>query len=237
MGQSSAVILFDLGNTLVEYYELAAFPGILRSAISETTNYLRQHGIVDRPQDELEQRVAAENHEALNYEVRPLEQRLRRIFSIDSDDPLLIDGACRAFMRPIFGLALVYSDVLPVLEDLRGAGYRTGIISNTPWGSPASLWLEETARLGLNDCVDEVIFCRDAGWRKPARQIFDHALQRFGAGPEQCVFIGDDPRWDIAGPETMGMRPILIDRTGTSTHPCHTIRSLHELPALLATRC
>lgn len=235
MRQLSKTVLFDLGNTLVRYYELADFPGILQSAITGTRSYLQQHQQLDNSEEELAQRVAAENHEAPNYEVRPLEQRLCRIFGIDSDNSEIIDGACRAFMRPIFDLAWIYPDVLPVLDELRSTGCRVGIVSNSPWGSPASLWREEAARLGLSNRVDEVIFCRDAGWRKPASQIFDHAMQRLGTQPEQCVFIGDDPRWDVAGPENIGMRPILIDRMGTGNHPCQTVRSLHEIPPLLAT--
>jgi len=47
-------------------------------------------------------------------------------------------------------------------------GYRTGIISNLPWGSPPALWREEVGRLGVAGEVDEVVFCGDAGYRKPA---------------------------------------------------------------------
>ena len=101
---------------------------------------------------------------------------------------------------------------------MRAQGIKTAIVSNTPWGSPAALWREELARLGLADAVDVLVFCPDCGWRKPARQIFDYALGKLKAMPEQCVFVGDDPRWDIAGPEAVGMAAVLIDRR-TQTLP------------------
>ena len=30
--------------------------------------------------------------------------------------------------------------------------------------------------------------------------------------PEDCMFVGDDLSWDIAGSEAAGMRPVLMDR-------------------------
>jgi FMN phosphatase YigB (HAD superfamily) len=58
------------------------------------------------------------------------------------------------------------------------AGFRTGIISNSPWGSPANLWRAEVQRLELLDAVDVTAFCGDVGWRKPARAISAHAGPR-----------------------------------------------------------
>lgn len=197
-------VLFDLGNTLVSYYEIPDFPPILRAAIGEVEGLLGTKAEWER--------VAAENFEAKDCQVRPLEGRLSRIFPDSPWSEELSDEACRRFMRPIFAIAHVYDDVLPTLAALREGGVRTAIVSNTPWGSPAALWREELARLGMADVVDVLVFCPDCGWRKPARQIFDHALQRLGAAPGDCAFVGDDPRWDVAGPQAAGMEAVLIDR-------------------------
>ncbi len=197
-------VLFDLGNTLVSYYELRDFPPILQAAIGEVERFLGTKAEGER--------VAAEDFEAKDFCVRPLEGRLRCIFPNAAWSEDIAVEACRRFLGPIFALARVYDDVLPTLDALRAQGVKMGIVSNTPWGSPAGLWREEMARLGLTDAVDVLVFCPDCGWRKPARPIFDHALARLGASPEQCVFVGDDPRWDIAGPQALGMEAVLIDR-------------------------
>ena len=120
---------------------------------------------------------------------------------------------CRRFMLPIFALGYVYEDTLPTLQELRAKGFRTAIVTNTPWGSPGKLWLEEIERHGLSRWVDTIVCCRDVGWRKPARQIFEHALLRLQRTPEYCIFVGDDPRWDIVGPRNVGIEAILLDRT------------------------
>ena len=197
-------VLFDLGNTLVSYYESKDFPPILRAAIGEVEAWTGTKAEWER--------VQAEKHTAKDFRVTPLEERLSRIFAEAAWDEAQRAEACRRFMMPIFSIARLYDDVLPALAVLRDQSIKTAIVSNTPWGSPAALWREELVRLGLADAVDLAVFCTDCGWRKPARQIFDYTLEKLKAAPEQCVFIGDDPRWDIVGPQSVGMDALLIDR-------------------------
>ena len=74
------------------------------------------------------------------------------------------------------------------------------------------------------------MFCGDVGWRKPSPRIFEHAAARLGIACGQCLFVGDEPEWDVAGSGAVGMRPVLIDRDGRhSTHPGERIGGLHEL--------
>lgn len=132
-------------------------------------------------------------------------------------------------MRPVFGTAQIYDDTIPALNALRSAGYRTGIVSNTPWGSPGYLWREELARWGLDTAVDDAVFCTDVGIRKPSREIFEYALKRLGAAPQQCVFIGDNPRCDVEGSEGVGMQALLIDREGENSERQPELKNLGDL--------
>lgn len=126
----------------------------------------------------------------------------------------MVDLMCRAFMGPIFKLGVVYDDVPGALADLRDRGLRLAVVSNTPWGSPAHLWREELDGLGIAPMVDAMFFCRDVGWRKPDERIFRHVFSSLGVGPDECLFVGDDPRWDIVGPNRVGMGSVLISRHG-----------------------
>ena len=246
-------ILLDLGNTLVRYYEREQFPAILRRAIGKARNLLTSREPLRVAEAAMWRRVDAENHEADDLSVRPLEDRLVRVFGLDEEgaqrvhqpasglrpDPQAeslchIDRLCGAFMEPIFSLAHVYDDVVPALEALRARGVRTAVVSNTPWGSPAHLWREELGRLGLRRLVDVDVFCGDVGWRKPDERIFRHALSLLRAEPDECIFVGDDPRWDVAGPRRVGMEAVLIDRTGSApAGDAPTVRNLSELEGLL----
>ena len=232
-------VLFDLGNTLVAYYLRAEWPGVARECIGGVRDLLAERGALEVAEDELWRRVEQEDYVAADHRVRPLEGRLARIFGLPSAAPdgkeaSSVDRLCRRFMEPIFARARPFEDAVPVLTELRDAGLRTAIVSNTPWGSPAALWREELERHGLAERVDLAVFCGDVGWRKPDRRIFVAALEALGVGAQDCAFVGDDARWDVAGPRAVGMEAVLVDRDGSAGRAAAPrTRSLRELRALL----
>ena len=236
-------VIFDLGNTLVSYFTREQWPAIRERAIGEVAACLGQRGMLRVDAADLPARVAAERgvgdlppdiaakrSQGDVHRVRPLEGRLARIFDLSPQEMEgeLAPELCRRFMKPIFATARRYDDALPTLAELRLRGVLTGILSNSPWGSPAELWREELARHELDTAVDAAVFCRDVGWRKPAPQGFAFIMDKLGVTAGECLFVGDDPRWDIAGPRAVGMDAVLIDRDG-ATGDAGAIRSLAEL--------
>jgi putative hydrolase of the HAD superfamily len=202
--------LFDLGNTLVRYYQPSEFPPILRSCLRQA---LSAAGISVSELDE--QRLFAHavrlNRERDDLAVRPLADRLQELFCPYAElTGTKMADACRAFLEPIFAGAKLDVAAPGVLETLRRGGVKTGIVSNTPWGSPSAPWKEELARHGLLAQVDAVVFCVDVGWRKPHPAPFQRALTRLGVPASEAIFVGDDPRWDVLGAERVGLRPLLL---------------------------
>ena len=224
-------ILFDLGNTLVEYYDSSQSAAVLAEALVEVHHLLDQHGLLTVAPEAAQQQMQAER-EAEDYRVRPLIGRLARAFELDGLDPAgpLAEELSRRFLRPIFARARRYDDTLPTLRELRARGFQSAIVSNSPWGSPVSLWREELRRLDLERHVDAAVFCGDVGWRKPARQIFDFALAKLHASPQESLFVGDHPQWDVAGAQAAGIEALLIDRRGSMRDAGERlIRHLSEL--------
>lgn len=221
--------MFDLGQTLVRYYDRSEIPTVLKECINSVQDFLGSKGLLVVSGKDVWQRVQDENSEAVDYLVRPLEDRLARIFNLagrpSSDE--LIQNACQYFMKPICGRGQLYEDALPMLTTLKADKYTTALISNTPWGSPANLWREEIKRLGIAEYLDVVVFCRDVGWRKPAPHIFTYALHQLQVPAEQCLFVGDNPVWDVEGPRAVGIEAVLIDREGKNDNK--TITSLAGL--------
>jgi putative hydrolase of the HAD superfamily len=235
MTQPGKAVLFDLGNTLAAYYRPDQFGPILEQSVESALAELGRQGI--RAPDFNTALTAAhrENREAADFRFSPMEQRLARIFEISaSEHAELLKDLCECFLAPIFAVGRVYDDTLPVLADLRRAGYLTAIVSNAPWGSPPQLWRDRLREMGLVQVVTEVILCGDVGWRKPAPTIFRHSASTLGVRCEECVFVGDELQWDVAGSTAVGMRSVLIDRD--DIHPTYEgsrIRSLYELQELL----
>jgi putative hydrolase of the HAD superfamily len=191
--------------------------------------YLDSLGLLRISQETMWRRVGRENHESRNFRVRPLERRLSRIFGPAGMTEEQAGEMCRWFMKPLFALAEEYEDTVPALTELRSRGLILAIVSNTPWGCPGDLWREEAVRRGLTERVDAEVYCRDVGWRKPAKAIFRHILRKLDLEPQECIFVGDNPAWDVAGPRSIGMEAILIDRHGSVQDGEETIKDLYGL--------
>jgi putative hydrolase of the HAD superfamily len=219
-------VIFDLGNTLISYYSRQEFPVILREAIGNCIEELTSKGVVIPDDQRVWLRVKEQDHGSPGNKVYPLSERLSTIFGVA--DTTMLDELCIEFMKPIFRAARLHDDAKPTLKSLRDMGVKTAIISNTPWGSPAHLWRRELRRHGLSELVDVAVFCGDVGWRKPDPRIFKHTLDRLGLEPGDCLFVGDDPRWDIDGPRAIGMDTVLIDRTRRNL-AVHTLDNVIKL--------
>jgi len=224
-------VLFDLGNTLVGYYTSAEFPSVLRRCVRQCWEAQGWSGDASR-EEALFERALQLNQERPDCAVRPLGERLRELFdSQGSLDDRALANLGAAFMRPIFDLARPDPQTPNVLEGLRQRGIKTAIVSNTPWGSPSSVWRTELARHGLLERVDAVVFCVDVGWRKPHRAPFDRALALLDVAPMDAVFVGDDPRWDVAGAKNAGVRPVLL--TSRASAGLETVESLKDVIRLV----
>ena len=236
---SKKVVFFDLGGTLVKYYNRKEFPEILEKSIGNVLEFLEDKYEYKSEITDIWKKVEKENYENENHQVRPLEVRLKKIFGLDEFEEgsslnNLYQISCRLFLIPIFDIGRLFDDTIPCLSKIKDRGYKIGLISNTPWGSPSVLWRDELKRHDLDKFFDKTVFCRDVGWRKPAKQIFYYASEIMRVNPEECLFIGDDPRWDLIGPNNVGMDALIIDRTEEKrVYDKGNIISLYQLFELL----
>lgn len=232
--QRPRAVLFDLGNTLVSYYRPADFGPLLTQIIDDLLRYLARQGRSYDKQAVMAQAVAL-NAERADLSIYPLMERLRLVFGLD--DAFLVqhgDELSRLFLAPIFATAKLDPAVLSLLTELKARGLVTGIISNTPWGSPAADWQAELGRHGLLGVVDSAVFCVECGKRKPDPHIFRFALERLGVSAADAVFVGDDARWDVFGARSVGMRAVLLEPAEVEiAEGVERIRRLEELLPLL----
>jgi putative hydrolase of the HAD superfamily len=211
-------VLFDLGDTLVSYYQPQDFLPILRRSLDACLQVLGQAPRSGEARTDLIHQALDLNQERADLAAWPLEERLRMLFGPDANlDTELTERLAQAFLQPVFSTAQVSHDALAVLLGLKRRGVKTGIVSNTPWGSPGRVWRSELARRGLLTAVDAVVFCQDVGWRKPHPAPFRRALEIIGVAAKDAAFVGDNPVWDVEGAESAGLLPILLG----GRHPLH----------------
>jgi len=125
----------------------------------------------------------------------------------------------------------MYDEVPDVLRQLRAAGLRIGLISNTQ-----RCLASFQSHFELEGLFDATLSSSDHGYMKPHPSIFEAALRQLDVVPEQAMMVGDSLLHDIVGARRMGMRAVLVSRSGRDQGcppDVPIIRSLRELPALL----
>ncbi len=126
----------------------------------------------------------------------------------------------------------VYPDTVPCLNALRNR-FALGILSN------GMALIEE---LGIAGHFEHRIYALELGLYKPDPAIFDHAMTITGAGPEECLLVGDNRICDVVGAREVGWHGVWLNRNGRSWDieaepPEHEIASLAELPGVIDGLC
>jgi FMN hydrolase / 5-amino-6-(5-phospho-D-ribitylamino)uracil phosphatase len=123
----------------------------------------------------------------------------------------------------------LFEDALPVLEELRVADLRIGLVSNG-----IRDLTEFVAHHRLD--VDAIVDSRSHGRVKPHPTIFEAALELLGSTAGEAVMVGDSVEEDIQGAQALGMRAILIDRENRHPEVEPRLTDLYGLPAALGLR-
>ena len=69
-------------------------------------------------------------------------------------------------------------------------------------------------KIGIRDLFDGVVSAAMAGAAKPARPIFDKAVEAGGASAAQTLHVGDHPLYDVHGAREAGLKAIWVNRNG-----------------------
>jgi|SRR5690606_26387608 len=87
----------------------------------------------------------------------------------------------------------------------------------------------------LNRYFEHIVTSEKAGQRKPAREIFEYALNANGATREEVVMIGDNLLTDIAGAQNAEIDAVFFnpERIAHNVEVKHEIQCLSELRSIL----
>lgn len=120
----------------------------------------------------------------------------------------------------------LYEDAVPVLEELRLAGLKIALVSNTGRDLPAFV------RHHALD-VDVALSSRAHGWAKPHPSIFVAAMEALGVRADEAVMVGDSLTDDVEGAALVGLAAVLIDRDDRNRGFSPRLTDLYGLPAAL----
>jgi len=120
----------------------------------------------------------------------------------------------------------LYEDAIPVLDELRSAGLKLGLVTNS------SRDVAAFARHHALD-VDATIGSLGHGKTKPHASIFAALLELLDVTPAEAAMVGDTIDADIEGAHALGMRAVLVDRHGLHPDFEPRLEDLYGLPAAL----
>jgi putative hydrolase of the HAD superfamily len=152
---------------------------------------------------------------------------LARIGVAAGYDDELVEGAMAVF-QSIRNDVDVFPEVRPTLNAL-GENYCVIAVTN----GNANL-----DTIGLRDLFDDVISAASAGAAKPAREIFEMAVNAGGAKPHETLHVGDHPEVDVVGANEAGLKSVWVNRNGDEwpghlQSPDGVVENVGELLSLL----
>jgi putative hydrolase of the HAD superfamily len=122
----------------------------------------------------------------------------------------------------------LHHGALELLEGLRAAGLRVGLISNWSARLPGLL-----AALGVAQRVDFTLCSAIERLEKPDPLFYELALKRAGVRADEAVHAGDDLEKDVLGARRSGLRAVLVDharaRRGLATPRVENLSDLLDL--------
>ena len=226
-------VLFDLDDTLFSTTEFA------RKARLNAVRGMIAAGL-DLPEEEVLRELDEVISEFTSNYDRHLDQLLRRLRprALQRVNPaILVASGVAAYHDTKFRELAPFDDVKPLLEDLRKAGLRRGIITH-------GLTLKQAEKLIRLDLLpyldpDAIFVSEQIGISKPNPKLYLTALRDLMLRPEEVMYIGDSPAHDVAPPKQIGMVSVWAKRAarrtleGTDIEPDHVIGSFDELRPIL----
>lgn len=118
-----------------------------------------------------------------------------------------------------------------VLTDLRAMGFNLHIITNG-FFEVQHIKLKEA---GIHHHFDVILCSEEVGYNKPHSKIFNFALEKAKATPENSLMIGDDYRADVVGAIKAGMQALWYqEKANTKAKYEYKVSCLSEIPLLAA---
>lgn len=211
-------VLFDLGDTLVDLGEgRGSSEARVLARAGHVYDVLKARGLPLPPRAGFCEALAEESE--ARYHAALAQQRGVSIFAIlhdflrerglPADDGTVEAGGEAYCLGAGAGPAPLRPGALALLAELRGWGVRLGAISNTI--QPERFMRPSLDRRGLARYFDTLQLSSEVGVAKPHPAIFRAALAALDVAPADAVYVGDRLLPDVAGPQAIGMRAVLIE--------------------------
>jgi putative hydrolase of the HAD superfamily len=198
---------FDLFNTLITVEASA-----LDEAVQRLIDSLRSDGVpVDSDRfRELHRDIAVQHVLQARQDGREthnrfwISQTLQQLGQHVQPEDIRIAKAVEAYFSSFLEHSAIIPETTAMLQRLKGS-YRLGLLSNFTHAPAARSILDN---LELTACFDTLLISGELGYRKPHPRVFSALAASLETEPGQILYVGDDPRSDVAGAWQNGLTPV-----------------------------
>jgi len=228
MRESIKGVAFDLDGTLYPNYRfnIKLVPFVLKewrllSAFGKTREIIRREQEKSIPQGDF-----------YYYQAQITAKLLAK--SPEAEVSLLKEKIEKSIYRgwePLFKNVRLFKGVTQVLDALKKAGYKLGLLSDFP---PET----KLEYLGLGLDIWDAVHCSErCGALKPHTLSFLKLAQAMSLPPENILYVGNSHSYDVTGAARAGMKTALIKnplfpgsrtKTPTPDFSFHNYRQLHN---------
>lgn len=207
-------IIFDLGHTLIDYYNDWREPE--KKAVSDTYRLFARRVDADVDKKEFEESLYSflknarrkRAEEMVEVPLRSILKECFRKFGYE-DEGTLVEEGLEIFYNALLEHRKLIEGVPEMLSFLKEKGYLIGLISDVAWGLPSTFPRKDIRHYRIDSYFDDMVFSTDVGLRKPHPRIFRISLENLGVESDEAVYIGNSLQADIKGALNAGMKGIL----------------------------
>jgi len=242
MGKPIKGILFDLGDTLVDFGKVD-IASMFEAGARLAHEYLENQGfkVPSLPKYHRQQLWAIRwNYLKSRFTRREFNSldllgKLGARLGHDLTKEQILELAW-LWYRPLREIATIEEGLVDTLRMLGSDGLKLGLVSNT--FVPGEVLDRHLQSEGLLEFIPTRVYSCDVRYRKPNPVVFRIALERIGLAAEDTIFVGDSPQADIRGSNLVGMVSVLKDPTGkyeaAKAGAKHCIKRIAELADIVA---
>jgi HAD superfamily hydrolase (TIGR01509 family) len=230
-------ILFDLGDTLIDFAHLS-MNTMFKQGARVGHEYLQELGkSVPGFRKFYFQQLWAIRWNCIKTHVTGKEfnsldmmKRFARKWGYELSEAQYLELAWR-FYKPLCKAATVVPEAQETLAALTSRGLKIAVVSNT--FLPGHVLDRHLDIVSLGEMIGPRVYSSEVVFRKPKLEIFKLALEQTGLSPSETIFVGDSPKNDIFGAHRAGMITVLRNHPGrqkkTRATPDHHLTDMTEL--------
>lgn len=146
------------------------------------------------------------------------------------DDLALAERMAESYVTISPRMTALFPDAMEVLKYLQ-TKYKLHLITN---GFAEVQWVK-VENSGLRPFFEHIIISEEVGTQKPNKEIFEIAMQRATAIPDQCIMIGDNLNTDILGAKNAGIDQVFFNpyREHVKEEVTYVVTSFREMKEFL----